>query len=62
MRVILIEELLSEVTVNVRVVEHRVVLLIRPTELVELKLFLVFRLSQVEVIIQDITVPPSMLQ
>ena len=40
MRVTLIEELLSEVTVNVRVVEHRVALLVRPTELVELKLFL----------------------
>ena len=62
MRVILIEELLSEVTVNVRVVEHRVVLLIRPTELAELKLILESRLPQVEVIIQDITVPPSMLQ
>ena len=34
------EELLSEVTVNVRVVEHRVALLVRPTELVELILFL----------------------
>ena len=34
------EELVSEVTVNIRVVEHRVSSLVCPTELVELKLVL----------------------
>ena len=34
------EELVSEVTVNTRVVEHRVTFLVSPTELVELKLVL----------------------
>ena len=34
------EELVSEVTVNIRVVEHRVATLVSPTELVELKLVL----------------------
>ena len=34
------EDLVSEVTVNIRVLEHRVVLLVCPTELVELKLVL----------------------
>ena len=31
------EELVSEVTVNIRVVEHRVASLVSPIELVELK-------------------------
>ena len=34
------EELVSEVTVNIRVVEHKETLLVSPTELVRLKLFL----------------------
>ena len=34
------EELVSEVTVNIRVEEHRVPTLVSPTELVELKLVL----------------------
>ena len=34
------EELVSEVTVNMRVVEHRVAVLVCPTDLVELKLVL----------------------
>ena len=34
------EELVSEVTVNIKVVEHRVPFLVSPTELDELKLIL----------------------
>ena len=34
------EELVSEVTVNIRVVEHRMAMLVGPTVLVELKLVL----------------------
>ena len=38
MRATLIEDLVSEVTVNIRVVAHRVASLVCPTELLELKL------------------------
>ena len=34
------EEMVSEVTVNIRVVEHKEAPLVSPTELVKLKLFL----------------------
>ena len=38
MRDTLMEELVSEVTVNIRVVEHRLSSMVSPTELVKLKL------------------------
>ena len=57
MRVTLIEELLSEVTVNIRVVEHRVASLVRPTGLFLLKDILTSPLPQVEDICHSITVP-----
>ena len=53
---------MSEVTVNVRIVEHRVPSLVCPTDLAELKLALKSRLPQVEVIRQSITVPSDTLQ
>ena len=46
---------MSEVTVNIKEVEHRVQHRVCPTELEELKLVLQSRLSQVEVICQCIT-------
>ena len=61
-RVTLMDELVSEVTANIRVVEHRVPSLVSPTELAELKLVLKSRLPQVEVIRQSITVPSDTLQ
>ena len=53
---------MSEVTTNIRVVEHRVASLVCPTGLAELKLALTSRLPQVEVICQSITVPSDTLQ
>ena len=53
---------MSEVTVNIRIVEHRVSSLVCPTDQAELKLVLKSRLPQVEVICQSITVPSDTLQ
>ena len=62
MRATLIEELVSEVTVNIRLAEHRVKSLVPPTELVEPKCVWTARLPQVEYIYQIIRGPLGMLQ